>query len=68
MISILPELGCFSAATAASTAAVIASNRAALYDSYTAYGDFAWAAEAVGAAVGWNFKFAPSELGPHLPV
>eukprot|EP01043_Picozoa_sp_COSAG02_P030304 COSAG02_NODE_1928_length_10338_cov_85.895888_2_plen_789_part_00 len=55
-------------ASATSIGAVVAANRAALYSSYAGYGKYAWAAEAVGAAVGWNFKFAPSELGPHLPV
>ena len=47
---------------------LVAAKRTALFKSYSAYGDYAWAAEAVGAAVGWNFVFGPSELGPHLPV
>ena len=49
--------------------ATVGANRRALLQSYAAYGaDYAWAAEAVGASVGWNFVFGPSELGPHLPV
>ena len=49
--------------------ATVSTNRATLMQSYAKYGaNYAWAAEAVGAAVGWNFVFAPSELGPHLPV
>lgn len=56
------------AATAAATTATIESNKQTLYQSFAKYGEAAWAAEAVGAAVGWNFVFGPSELGPHLPV
>jgi hypothetical protein len=55
--------------SSATTLAALAANKQALLQSYTSnYGEFAWAAEAVGAAVGWNFKFNPSEMGPHLPV
>ena len=54
--------------TAASVLATIAGQKAALLKSYASYGDYSWAAESVGAAVGWNFKFHPSEVGPHLPV
>ena len=58
-----------SAPTKADTLATIAKNRDTVMQSYDAYGpQFAWAAEAVSAAVGWNFKFHPSEVGPHLPV
>ena len=55
-------------ATSASSKTLVAAKRDALFKSYSAYGDYAWAAEAVGAAVGWNFVFGPSERGPHLPV
>jgi hypothetical protein len=39
--------------------AAVAAQRQALLKSYEQYGDYAWAAEAVGAATGWNFKVHP---------
>ena len=33
-----------------------------LAELYGGYGEYGWAAEAVHAAVGWNFKFHPSEV------
>ena len=51
-----------------SVSTLLQSNRAATIDGLAKYGEYSWAAASVQAAVGWNFVFHPSEMGPHLPV
>eukprot|EP01052_Picozoa_sp_SAG31_P000967 SAG31_NODE_30_length_32545_cov_9.378999_30_plen_802_part_00 len=47
---------------------VLAKAKRALQSKHASYGNRALAAQAVEAAVSWNLKYSPTEVGPFLPV